>query len=87
MASSNKFIKEVMNTVPNAHGTFMAQAIQTCQVRWQPGAAVKPGLMCRSAELASALNQTALNQPVLHHQATHQPYTCVPRHIMPAPHP
>lgn len=22
-----------MNTVPNAHGTFMAQAIQTCQVR------------------------------------------------------
>lgn len=21
-----------MNTVPNAHGTFMAQAIQTCQV-------------------------------------------------------
>lgn len=30
---SNAALQEVMNTVPNAHGTFMAQAIQTCQVR------------------------------------------------------
>ncbi len=32
VASNNEFIRTLVNTLPNAHGTFMAQAIGTCQV-------------------------------------------------------
>lgn len=31
VASDNSFIRELVNTLPDAHGTFMAQAIGTCQ--------------------------------------------------------
>ncbi|KAL4445441.1 hypothetical protein ABPG77_011266 [Micractinium sp. CCAP 211/92] len=31
VASNNEFIRTLVNTLPNAHGTFMAQAIGTCQ--------------------------------------------------------
>lgn len=45
-----------MNTVPNAHGTFMAQAIQTCQV----GACPAVGL---GAEEVLTLLGTSSTQP------------------------
>lgn len=55
VSSDNAFVRELVNTLPNAHGTFMAQAIGTCQVCRAAGPAPHAmriaGIRCSAAQL------------------------------------
>lgn len=63
VASDNSFIRELVNTLPDAHGTFMAQAIGTCQVGTAAALALLAGTDHASCVAASRSRHVAARQP------------------------